>query len=145
MGDRIRGLMTLGSPIDKHLVLWPELFGTGPPRHTPDRPIHWRNYYDRGDPIGFALDDARSWLEVHRWDKVFAFPPDHDHGFTRYPLPGKAHVDYWTDDTVFGHFITNVVKEPPEGSKSPPRLEYADPPADRRLKKWLSYIVPYVG
>jgi hypothetical protein len=105
--NSVRGLMTLGSPIDKHLVLWPELFGEGPPRHTPDQKIDWRNYYDRGDPIGFALDDARAWLKMHNWEGVFNFPADHDYGFTRYPFPGKAHVDYWTDDAVFGHFIHN--------------------------------------
>ena len=43
---------------------------------------------------------------------VFDFPVKNDYGFTRYPFPGKAHVDYWTDEAVFGHFISNVVKEP---------------------------------
>ena len=52
--------MTIGSPIDKHLVLSPELFGEGAPLQSPDRPIDWRNYYDEGDPVGFALDDARA-------------------------------------------------------------------------------------
>lgn len=27
---QVRGFMTLGSPIDKHLALWPELFGEAP-------------------------------------------------------------------------------------------------------------------
>jgi hypothetical protein len=143
--NHVRGLMTLGSPIDKHLVLWPELFGEGPPKHTPDEPIHWRNYYDRGDPIGFALDDARSWLAVHGWRGVFEFEPNHDHGFVRYPLPGKAHVDYWGDDAVFGHFIRDVVKEPPPDSEAPRRAEFDEPPADLQMKKWLSYLLPYVG
>lgn len=143
--NSVRGLMTLGSPIDKHLVLWPELFGEGPPRHTPDQRIEWRNYYDQGDPIGFALDDARAWLKMHDWEGVFNFPADHDHGFTRYPFPGKAHVDYWTDEAVFGHFITTVVKEKPGGSVEPQIANFTTPPGDRTFQKWLSYILPYVG
>ena len=143
--NKVRGLMTLGSPIDKHLVLWPELFGEGPPATVPDEPIQWRNYYDRGDPIGFSLYDARAWLSLYGWTDVFAFTPQNDHGFTRYPLPGKAHIDYWTDDAVFGHFISEVVKEPPPDSKAARRTEFEAPPADLKVKKWLSYLLPYVG
>jgi hypothetical protein len=132
--------MTLGSPIDKHLVLWPELFGETPPRSAPDQPIQWHNYYDHGDPIGFALDDARAWLQDQKWDGVFDFPPEHDHGFTRYAFPGKAHIDYWNDDAVFGHFIKHVVTETPA---EPARFQ--QPPQDRLQAKWLSYALPYAG
>ncbi len=143
--NSVRGLMTLGSPIDKHLVLWPELFGEGRPRHTPDQPIEWRNYYDHGDPIGFALDDARAWIAMHGWERVFKFPPDHDHGFTRYPFPGKAHVDYWTDDAVFGHFIATVVREDRTPSTAGRQLDFTNPPGDRTFNRILSYVLPYVG
>src|SRR4029077_18844118 len=105
---RVRGLMTLGSPIDKHLLMWPELFGTTAPAAAPAAKIEWRNYYDYGDPIGFALDDARKWLKRHQWDAVFNFAPSGDIGFTRYPFPGKAHVDYWTDNDLFGPFLQRV-------------------------------------
>ncbi len=83
---RVRGYLTIGSPIDKHLVLWPELFekwieidrppsprDPNPPKFNPpkpdpakpgdkDRRIKWRNYHDHGDPVGFELDYARKWL-----------------------------------------------------------------------------------
>jgi hypothetical protein len=138
---RVRGFMTLGSPIDKHLILWPTLFGKDAPASGYEcKPrIEWRNYYDRGDPIGFDLDLIREWLKAHRWDKVFTFSDDDDFGFVRYPFPGKAHVDYWTDPEVFGHFIEHVVKETPV-PPGPPRK----PPATLRWKKVLSYVVPYV-
>ena len=139
--NSVRGLMTIGSPIDKHLVLWPELFGEGAPRHSTDHPIDWRNYYDEGDPVGFALDDARAWIQLHEWRSVFDFPPQNDYGFTRYPFPGKAHVDYWTDDAVFGHFISNVVKE----TRGPAPADPAPAPADDRVSKFLSFVVPYVA
>lgn len=138
----VHGLMTFGSPIDKHLILWPELFPDGtnvawPPAHR----IEWRNYYDRGDPIGFALNDARTLLKKETLDRVFNFEEEHDYGFTRYPFPGKAHVDYWHDEAVFGHFIHTVVNQG-QDQRTP---SYPDPPGDIRWKKWLSYLLPYVG
>ena len=143
--NHVRGMMTIGSPIDKHLVLWPELFGEGPPLHAPDRPLEWRNYYDRGDPIGFSLDDARAWIKVHGWESVFNFPPANDHGFTRYPFPGKAHVDYWTDEAVFGHFLSTVVKEEGDLTVGGTSERRSRPPADDAVSKVLSYVVPYLA
>lgn len=106
---RVRGFMTLGSPIDKHLVLWPRMWdGLGPIDPPPGGPIAWRNYYDLGDPIGFQLETAREWM-TERGIRAFDFGPRHDIGFARYPLPGKAHVDYWKDREVFRHFIDGVV------------------------------------
>ncbi|GAB4040857.1 hypothetical protein [Spirosoma jeollabukense] len=139
--DKVKGFMTFGSPIDKHLVLWPELF---PENSTPGKqvkkvPIEWRNYYDKGDPIGFELDDARAWLEENKWHGLFNFTDKDDFGFIRYPFPGKAHVDYWTDEDVFGHFIHTVVKPPLDNQPNFP------PPGDKNLNKWLSYILPYIG
>jgi hypothetical protein len=142
---RVRGFMTIGSPIDKHLILWPELFPKDAPRWCPPagaEPIAWRNYYDRGDPIGFSLDDARAWLKATRWDQVFSFTVADDFGFDRYPFPGKAHVDYWADPAVFGHFIETVVKEPQAAPA--PAAQFANPPRDIQWKKWLSYVVPYL-
>jgi hypothetical protein len=142
----LRGFMTLGSPIDKHLVLWPELFaGPGPSaRLRLSAPIKWRNYYDRGDPVGFDLDEARTWLKRHGWDGVFEFSgaagAGHDNGFSRYPFPGKAHVDYWKDSAVFGHFIHDVM-----GLRPLPKGDFTRPPQDKRWSQLLSYAIPYAG
>lgn len=161
--QKVRGLMTLGSPIDKHLALWPELFGNSRPSRDPQRKIEWRNYYDFGDPVGFELDSIRDWIDVHHWQGVFNFEGDkHDFGFTRYPFPGKAHVDYWTDQAVFEHFISTVV-EADEGEEdrkdetkaevlsSQPssveakRRESRPAPGSLWGKRWISYVLPYVG
>lgn len=150
---RVRGLMTFGSPIDKHLILWPELFGKGGPSHALERRIEWWNYYDRGDPIGFELNDARQWLARGGWNQVFHFDGTHDVGFTRYAFPGKAHVDYWNDEDVFRHFIDTVVNQPAENAAPPSSPGTAAvaatapcaPPGDRRWQKWSSYVLPYVG
>lgn len=77
----VRGYMTIGSPIDKHIVFWPALWNefhqkmgqngnlmpwtaAGVRR---EKPIAWWNYYDRGDPVGFQLDTARDWLMDNGW------------------------------------------------------------------------------
>ncbi|MCC3158376.1 hypothetical protein LJ737_14095 [Hymenobacter sp. 15J16-1T3B] len=144
--EQVRGFMTLGSPIDKHIVLWEDLFswpeGAGLERKQ-DQKIHWRNYYDFGDPIGFNLDEARNRLEQHNLKGVFEFEDQHDHGFARYQFPGKAHVDYWEDEHVFGHFIRTVVNR----NESPERRHdvYTKPPGSKLKAQLISYTLPYVG
>ncbi|SPB13879.1 hypothetical protein NOV72_01144 [Caballeronia novacaledonica] len=146
----LRGFMTIGSPIDKHILLWPKLWEgmalrsdmqgdaltqverSGGPITLPSR-IEWRNYYDFGDPVGFALDTARAYLD-HHGCRAFEFEPEHDIGFSRYWLPGKAHTDYWTDGDVFGHFIENVVLD----------RNTAKVPQNRRFRGIVSTAIPYL-
>ncbi|WP_321797930.1 MFS transporter [Caballeronia sp. J97] len=146
----LRGFMTIGSPIDKHILLWPKLWEgmtltsemagdavtqidrPGGPITLPSR-IRWRNYYDFGDPVGFALDTARAYLD-HHGCLAFEFDPVHDIGFSRYWLPGKAHTDYWTDGDVFGHFIENVVLD----------RNTAKAPQNRRFRGIVSTAIPYL-
>jgi hypothetical protein len=155
---QVRGLMTLGSPIDKHLVLWPEELWrkfekTGPNaqsnqknRWRPPSPhIKWYNYYDKGDPVGYELNETRAWLEAHDWNGVFDFKPKNDIGFWRYPLPGKAHIDYWKDEEVFGHFIGGVgLHKSAVGQNN-----NAGSGFDTSPSKWwaplASYVAPYSG
>ncbi|HWM90030.1 MAG TPA: hypothetical protein VN493_04630 [Thermoanaerobaculia bacterium] len=147
--SKVHGLMTFGSPIDKHLILWPELFEEFvEPCNRPPKPIVWHNYYDYGDPVGFELETARNRFTTGAWQGVFNFPPENDHGFARYPLPGKAHTDYWQDADVFGHFIQNVVeKDLPEARMEPPKPaaeRYKKPPASKTLPRIISWVLPYM-
>jgi hypothetical protein len=145
--ERVRGFMTIGSPIDKHLILWPSLFANfRGPHHSLRTRIHWANYVDYCDPVGFNLDTARDWLREHGYNRVFAFGNAHDYSFRRYPLPGKAHVDYWGDAEVFGHFIRKIVD--PKWPRTPEEKKQllAGPPS----KGWVpivsygvSYLVPF--
>lgn len=167
--DNVRGLMTIGSPIDKHLVLWPELFE--PFEKLADNPalsarispkIQWRNYYDFGDPVGFDLDRARVWLKEHSWDRCFEFEDEtpnvkHDFGFARYVFPGKAHLDYFDDDQLFDHFFQEIVRLKPlstnnDGTTLKPSTK-ADtkpqPPKNRLLwpfipVSWIATAIPYL-
>jgi len=149
----VRGYMTIGSPIDKHIVLWPALwqglnlksscssqqvlFGDSKaPRLTLAQQIKWRNYYDLGDPIGFKLDSAMGFLKDSGCE-AFEFGSKHDHGFSRYWLPGKAHNDYWNDAEVFGHFIDDVVLPDPTVQ---PKV-----PASNGLVDRVSLAIPYVA
>lgn len=163
----VRGFMTIGSPIDKHLVLWPKLweregkdklllasrregsavvFGpaSGPPRLRLEHPIQWRNYYDFGDPIGFKLEGVAEFLKK-QCCKAFDFASDNKHddfGFSRYLLPGKAHNDYWDDSTVFGHFIDDVVmRGAPQGTPAAPAPR---PPKDRIGVGFVATAIPYL-
>jgi hypothetical protein len=156
---QVRGFMTIGSPIDKHLTLWPELWEKYEKcgrKNLPEKQIQWRNYYDYGDPIGFELDRTIFWIREHGWDDVFEFELEHNYKFGRYFFPGKAHNDYWNDKEVFDHFIINVVQERPlkAGSagnnggagKQPhclPAPEKVDPPKDKLWVKFFCNVVPY--
>jgi hypothetical protein len=138
----VKGIMTIGSPLNKHIVLWPRLWQELKP--SPERifrePIVWRNYYDLGDPVGFDLAITRDWLLQNGWlsltatPAVFQFAENHDYGFVRYPFPGKAHNDYWEDPEVFGNFIDGVILRNDKDTKI-------------RGKLWarvVSWIVPYL-
>jgi hypothetical protein len=139
---KVKGYMTIGSPLNKHIVMWPNLWkGLVPhPGRVLPNPILWRNYYDYGDPVGFNLEITRDWLIENHWQSeeapCFQFEREDDYGFTRYPFPGKAHNDYWNDDKVFGHFITEVVLGKGENkSPKPPTIWWAVA---------ISKIIPYI-
>lgn len=147
--EKVRGYMTIGSPIDKHLILWPGLWDAFSPAkrstlYNPTPAIEWRNFYDFGDPIGFELDTAREWMEKQGLDKAFGFRDGQDDkGFYRYWFPGKAHTDYWTDEELFGHFIETVVKEKP-GKKNGKTPGFKNPPGNKRCRWFTTKTIPYV-
>jgi hypothetical protein len=149
----VHGLMTIGSPLNKHVRFWPELFDQFEARQADPRlaPIPWKNYFDYGDPIGFNLQPTRHWMAESGWARFFVFREEKnldDIGFTRYYFPGAAHNDYWRDPAVFGHFIQTVVDPPREG-KAPPvlppaRQEPYGVPGTNGIAWVTSYLLPYV-
>jgi len=134
----VRGIMTIGSPIETHHLLWPGLWKDLRPsaqRARPLAPIPWHNYFDHGDPIAYALDETRQLLHDTGFDRHLHLT---EKGFSRSILPGKAHVDYWNDCELFSHFIKNVVR---------PSTECTRPAPEQRTRWWavaISYIVPHV-
>jgi hypothetical protein len=144
--EKVKGYMTIGSPLNKHIVLWPDLWKELKPHQsrTRDTPIFWRNYYDFGDPVGFDLEITRNWLADNHWTPgkssgssgMISFRPEDDCGFTRYPFPGEAHNDYWEDDVVFEHFIQEVIIG--KGKITAPK------PLTLRWPAFVSNVVPYL-
>lgn len=135
---RVKSLITVGSPIDTFLVLWPELWtpftsvSSGDAASRPE--IRWFNYADRGDPIGYGLEIAR--LFVGRFAPgLFAPDSPKERVFRRYLIPGKAHIDYWRDQRVFSEWLGSTVLVG-EGRA-------AEAPSDRTSARLIAPILPF--
>jgi len=135
---RVDALVTLGSPIDKYLVLWwrnyrflnvPDRWmdaGLREFRAAGNRIRHF-NYSDEQDPVGHNLDVAATAPAVRE-----VFDRTEDVVYNRYPVPGFAHVAYWGDRELFAWVLRRAVDQQPGG----------DPPCwfDRTAYRWaLAY------
>ena len=137
--DGVRSFSSFGSPIDKHLILWPHIWAEFETIKRADwrrrpQPIRWFNYYDYSDPIGFEHDTARARLRDWKCD---AFRMS-EHGFRRYLLPGQAHLDYFTDDLLFSHVIDNAIAPEFTGTRTEPICAWWHRCAP------VSRVIPYV-
>lgn len=134
--ESVRGIMTIGSPIETHHLLWPELWQDLRPSPKATCRIEWRNYYDHGDPIAYGLTETKNWLEKGSgFDRHLHLK---ETAFSRSFLPGKAHTDYWTDDQLFAHFIGDVIRP---GTQ---RMPSVDAPQSSWAAKIVSYVLPQV-
>jgi hypothetical protein len=143
--EQVKGLMTIGSPLEVHFRLWDHLWVQYARASGPERAnrIAWRNYLDFSDPIAYSLSTLAPWVQKNYGDWINFSLPAHEHAFSRYPFPGKAHVDYWHDERVFGHFIKNVVGGGVAAvMKKPSR--YATPPRGYGWAWMVSYTMPYL-
>jgi hypothetical protein len=138
----VKGLMTIGSPIEIHHILWPELWRTPPPGTKPLAPAKglthsfpWHNYYDYGDPIAYELTETEKWMNETGVSNHMKLET---HAFSRSHLPGKAHTDYWHDEELFGYFIESQVAPPAEGTPS----RFPAPPRTKRVAQFTSYVLP---
>ncbi len=107
--QEIEGLVTLGSPIDKHHLFWGEQ-NFPPDIKTPQaKKIPWWNFWDYSDPVAHSLHSifpGPDPAENNQFKRIY------DAGFARYPVPGVAHVDYWTDTYIYHRIIEEVMKIP---------------------------------
>lgn len=108
----VDSFITLGSPIDKFLVLWWLNYSY---LNSPNWKSGWSrsgekikhfNYTDEQDPVGHALDKFR---ETEAFKGIFE--NGEDRVFNRYVLPGVAHVKYWKDLELFQHIAHFSVDE----------------------------------
>lgn len=144
--DRVDAFVTLGSPIDKYLVLWWNnykfLTSTAWMAKGPARPIPHFNYCDEQDPVGHNLDVATT---TAAYRSVFRLVEDRV--FNRYALPGVAHVNYWQDRDLFRWILFKAVDgtEPNSSSsgRSVPPPAWFDEGIYRKILAISYKVTPY--
>lgn len=105
--DRVDSFVTLGSPIDKFLVIWwlnYRYLLDGSWATPRARKIRHLNYCDEQDPVGHKLDVAAG---APVFEQVF--DTEEDQVFNRYAIPGAAHVQYWKDLPLFRWILSRTV------------------------------------
>jgi hypothetical protein len=140
---RVDSFVTLGSPIDKFLVLWWQNYRyLGAPHAWMDPElrefrknvrIRHFNYADEQDPVGHNLDvaaTAPAMMEV--------FDRAEDIVFNRYKVPGAAHTAYWGDRELFAWILAKAVDGGSGGG--PPR--WFDPSAYRWALLYSYRLLP---
>lgn len=108
----VDSFVTLGSPIDKYLVVWwlnyeyliQDSWIIMPKRDDKEHKIRHFNYSDEQDPVGGELDVASTAPAIDR-----LFRNEKDVVFTRYPIPAVAHVEYWNDLPLFKEILDRAV------------------------------------
>lgn len=118
---RVDSFVTLGSPIDKFLLIWwlnyryvDRIDWIDPELRDRKKILHF-NYSDENDPVGHHLDVASD-REAYktRFEKV------EDVVHVRYDMPGKAHIDYWDDRELFTWILRRAVDLEPDRKGEPP-------------------------
>ena len=128
---RVESFVTLGSPIDKYLMLWwlnyryllnhHEWFESKESKVQTchclglvrKSLINHFNYCDELDPVGHNLDVAKQ-TKAYR----AVFKPKEDIVFNRYKVPGAAHNKYWEDQGLFkwilARAVDRTIEDPPD-------------------------------
>lgn len=117
--ERVRALVTLGSPLDKHYTIWRHRFVKNRLEHVDLRflgnhRIRWFNYFDVSDPVGYGLVKLKEAGATTDLDRLFEVK--HDQGFARYPIPGLAHVEYFDDPAIHAEMRGRVLDLDGQGS-----------------------------
>lgn len=139
-------LITLGSPIDKYIVLWWQNYDylKDPGLYTKrgNRILHI-NYTDEQDPVGHKLDKFRA---TAAYDALFlAKNCERQEVFKRYGIPGKAHIDYWEDQQLTDNLLTNITN-PDYNQEDETFLPVKDKPGAYTKAVAISYfVIPFVA
>jgi len=136
--ERVDALVTLGSPIDKFLVIWwfnYKYLATDGWIHDERPRIKHYNYCDEQDPVGHKLDIAASAPAFAR-----VFETVEDQVFNRYAVPGAAHVAYWKDLPLFRWILARAVDQ--REGVSDLRPKWFDEAIYRQVLAYTYKIVP---
>jgi len=106
----VKGLLTIGSPLDKHFTIWRNRFRKSEFENKLNKlpegmsQIPWFNYWDKNDPIGYglrALFEPEGTTPEAPTDANKLFDVKVDKGFRRYFIPLVAHNAYWKDKEIY--------------------------------------------
>jgi hypothetical protein len=120
--NRVGHFVTLGSPIDKYLVLWWQNYRylTKPFWNKEFKESFGRikhlNYCDELDPVGHNLDVVKTSAAY-----VCVFESVEDVVFNRYKVPGVAHNEYWGDQRLFDRILRHTDGVSPSAVGTPPK------------------------
>lgn len=140
-------LITLGSPIDKYIILWWQNYSYLNEQNLfseRSNKIRHINYSDEQDPVGHKLDVFR---DTEAFKSLFE-PINVGHEvYNRYSIPGKAHVDYWEDEALMQNIIKNISESQDEKTEEEKSYAVLDDEPNALLHAMtLSYfIVPFIG
>ena len=128
----VKGFVTMGSPIDKHYTIWKTKFRTDLLQRDRPNKIPWYNFWDQSDPVGYGLTAVYP-NDAAPTDAKKMFEVKYDAGFSRYPIPGKAHIDYWTDQSIHRTIIRKVMELTPDATTQAVRGGWS------RVLPWIDY------
>jgi hypothetical protein len=115
--DNVDNFVTLGTPIDKFLILWWNnyqyldfddslVFRKNKIRHF--------NYSDEQDPVAHGLEKIST---KPAYENIFSLKEDII--FSRYVVPGTAHVEYWNDYELFERILALTIDAKPFDENAP--------------------------
>lgn len=157
--------ISLGSPIDKYLILWwmnyehlidrdwletdSSNLENSPAQIFEKTKIQHYNYCDEQDPVGHELDTAYTAEVVSD-----IFEKKEDTVFMRYNTPGVAHVAYWEDLPLLRHIVHYAIDRKPESEPTAPsvanndndcKIDWFKQKAYAWTLMWSYFFIPSVG
>lgn len=143
----VDAFVTLGSPIDKFLVLWwlnykhllvpARWMDASQLELRRQRKIRFFNYSDEQDPVGHHLDVAAT---VPAVQEVFAI--EEDKVYNRYAVPGVAHTSYWKDLSLFKRIVHLAIDGGKDGPEAP-TVNWFDARTYQKGLTYAYYVIPY--
>ncbi len=156
--NHVKNFITIGSPIDKFLTLWPDnythlnyVFPGGNNEEDSvflkeEKKINHFNFCDEQDPVGHHLEEA---MKSPLYNVFFNATPagNHDVVFRRYSIPGAAHLSYFTDQDLFSGIIDNIIDTNTANTST--NFVWEDlletKGAYRAARRWAYYLIPFIA
>lgn len=142
---RVDSFVTLGSPIDKFLIMWwlnykyldSADWCTNWDTLRKEKILHL-NYCDEQDPVGHELDVVE---KKPAYSQIFC--KKEDRVFNRYPVPGAAHNEYWSDLDLFKRILHWAVDNPTTNQSETNSFTWFDKNVYKRVLRINYKIIPW--